>query len=103
MKNLQEVMAVMQLMQMLRQPRMQQQELDMQQQVMQQRMQQEQARQEQMKQQGILQSLTNLSMDPVTGGVEPSMVLDYLKQIGTNIQRPQVTAGPSAFFQQQSK
>lgn len=103
MKNLQDVMAVMQLMQMLRQPRMQQQELDMQQQAMQQRMQQEQSRQEQMKQLGILEALTNVSRDPMTGGAEPSMVLDYLKQIGTNIQRPQVTAGPAAFFQQQSK
>lgn len=107
---IQQAMMAMQLLQMLRQPQQQQQEASAQQQALMQRQRQFQQEQmmnqqqiEQRNQLAALSALSDVSRDPMTGSVDPTMVLDYLRQkMGVNIQRPQPQANPMAqYFQSQ--
>jgi len=108
----------MQLMQMLQKPQMErqsmmnqqmqwQQEQDLKQRMAQDQMQRAQLQQEELRKQGVLEALTRVSSNPMTGSADPRMVLDYLRQnFGVNIQQPQqqvdpVTAGFKQLMQQQ--
>lgn len=100
----------MQLLQMLRQPQQQQQEADAQQQALamrqrqfQQEQQMSQQQMEQRQQLAALAALSDVSRDSMTGTVDPTMVLDYLRQkMGINVQRPQPQVNPMAqYFQSQ--
>jgi len=111
-------MMAMQLLQQLGQPGMQQQELDQRQQGLdqnrrndnrqyqqaQQQFEFNNQRQGQMQNLGVLEALTGVSRDPLTGGADPRLVLEFLKQhMGINVPQPAVPAGPGSFFQQQTK
>lgn len=107
---MQQAMMAMQLLQMLRQPQQQQQEADAQQQALmmrqrqfQQEQQMGQQQMDQRQQLAALAALSDVSRDPMTGAVDPTMVLDYLRQkMGINVQRPQPQVGQSTnFFQSQ--
>ena len=114
---IQQAMMALKLLEMLRGPQqqqqemgmrqqaqgMQQQELAMRQQMMQQRAQQEQQRQQQMQQMGVLKALTSISRDPMTGGADPLMVLEYLRSIGVQVpQAPPQAMTPEQQFRQLS-
>lgn len=102
---LQKAMMALQLLQMLRKPQQDQRELEMRQQMAQQENAQRRAMMEQNQKQSILQALTGLSRDPMTGVADPRMVLEYLKQnFGVNISQPQPTVDPRVqwFNQQQT-
>lgn len=102
-------MMAMQLLNMMRQPQQQMQEASLQQQALEQRQQQflqEQAMNQQQlaqrQQLAALSALSDVSRDPMTGSVDPTMVLDYLRQLGVNVQRPVAQVNPmNQFFQQQ--
>ena len=107
---MQQAMMAMQLLQMLRQPQQQQQEADAQRQALMMRQRQFQQEQQmgqqqvdQRRQHAVLAALTDLSGDPRLGQVDPTMVLDYLRQkMGINVQRPQAQVNPMAqYFQSQ--
>jgi len=107
---MQQAMMAMQLLQMLRQPQQQQQEADAQRQALMMRQrqfqQEQQMRQQQMSQQqqlAALAALSDVSRSTMGGSVDPTMVLDYLRQkMGINVQRPQAQVDPMAqYFQSQ--
>jgi len=114
---LQQAMMAMKLLEMLRGPQQQQQQVGMQEQELalkqqeleqramqqQQQLAYDQQRQQQLQQMGVLESLTGISRNMGTGEADPRMVLEYLKSIGVNVPQPppQAQNPAAAFFQQQ--
>lgn len=111
---MQKAMMAMQLMQMMQKPQMEQQgmmnqqnqweqEQQMKQQALLQQRKQQELQQQELQKQGILEALTRVSSNPMTGAANPRMVLDYLRQnFGVNIQQPQQQVDPAtAYFNQQ--
>lgn len=112
--NIQQAMMAMELLKQLRQPQMEERDFMLREQALnqqgrtdrrrlgmdQQQLDMGQQRQDQMQKLGILEALTGVSRDPLTGGADPSLVLEYLRSIGVNVPRPAQAAGPASFFQQ---
>lgn len=116
---LQQAMMAMKLLEMLRGPQQQQQQVGMQEQELalkqqeleqramqqQQQLEYNQQRQQQLQQMGVLESLTGISRNMGTGEADPRMVLEYLRSIGVNVPQPppqQQMQNPAGAYIQQN-